>query len=168
MPSGGSPKVNPARELGFEAKLWAAADKLRGNVDAGEYKHVVLGLIFLKYVSDAFQERYAAFQADEYADPEDKGVLPKEYARPGLDQDRLGGLIDLIGTIGLGDAENRSKDVLGRVYEYFLGQLPRLRGARVASSTRRAARCGCWSRCWRRMRALAFTIHAAARAACSE
>lgn len=156
--------------LGFEAKLWLAADKLRNNMDAAEYKHVVLGLIFLKYISDAFEEKYAALVADKKsgADPEDpdeyraknifwvpkesrwshlqarakqptigklvddamlaierdnatlKGILPKEYARPGLDKLRLGELIDLIGTIGLGDKENRVRDVLGRVYEYFL------------------------------------------------
>ena len=156
--------------LGFEAKLWQAADKLRNNMDAAEYKHVVLGLIFLKYISDAFEEKHAALEADKKsgADPEDadeyladnifwvpkearwshlqakakqptvgkliddamvaieranatlKGVLPKDYARPALDKQRLGELIDLIGTIGLGDKQNRSRDVLGRVYEYFL------------------------------------------------
>jgi type I restriction enzyme M protein len=58
--------------LGFEDKLWAAADKLRGNMDAAEYKHVVLGLIFLKYISDAFMEKFTVLQAAEYADPEDK------------------------------------------------------------------------------------------------
>jgi type I restriction enzyme M protein len=156
--------------LGFEQKLWAAADKLRGHMDAAEYKHVVLGLIFLKYISDAFQERHDALKAEKDADPEDrdeytsenvfwvptkarwahlqksakqptigkliddamvaierenpslKGVLPKDYGRPDLDKTRLGELIDLIGTIGLGDAASRSKDILGRVYEYFLGQ----------------------------------------------
>src|SRR5437899_3029061 len=156
--------------LGFEQKLWAAADKLRGHMDAAEYKHVVLGLIFLKYISDAFQERYGALKAEKHADPEDRdeytmenvfwvppkarwgqlqknakqatigkliddamdaiekqnpslrGVLPKDYGRPDLDKRRLGELIDLIGTIGLGDKESRSKDILGRVYEYFLGQ----------------------------------------------
>nr|MBK7066764.1 SAM-dependent DNA methyltransferase [Deltaproteobacteria bacterium] len=156
--------------LGFEAKLWLAADKLRNNMDAAEYKHVVLGLIFLKYISDSFEEKRAALEADKKsgADPEDadeyradnifwvpkearwaflqgkakqptigkllddamvaierdnptlKGVLPKDYARPSLDKQRLGELIDLIGTIGLGDRHNRARDVLGRVYEYFL------------------------------------------------
>lgn len=164
--------------LGFEQKLWAAADKLRNNMDAAEYKHVVLGLIFLKYISDAFEEKHAALEADRAtgADPEDpdeyraesifwvpkiarwsslqanarlgsigkqlddamlaierdnptlKGVLPKDYARPALDKDRLGELIDLISTIGLGDKSNRSKDVLGRVYEYFLGQFASAEG----------------------------------------
>jgi type I restriction enzyme M protein len=145
---------NSSADLGFEAKLWQAADKLRSNMDAAEYKHVVLGLIFLKYISDAFEEHHATLLAGkgEYAgaDPEDpdeykalnvfwvppgarwtylqnsakqpeigkivvdamvaierdnprlKGVLPKEYARPALDKHRLGELIDLIGTIGMG------------------------------------------------------------------
>ena len=166
--------------LGFEAKLWLAADKLRNNMDAAEYKHVVLGLIFLKYISDAFEEMRAKLLAGkgdyEGSDPEDadeyragnvfwvpkearwsqlqasakqptigkvvddamvalerdntrlKGVLPKDYARPGLDKHRLGELIDLIGTIGLGDAANRSKDILGRVYEYFLTQFASAEG----------------------------------------
>jgi type I restriction enzyme M protein len=161
-----------AANLGFEAKLWLAADKLRNNMDAAEYKHVVLGLIFLKYISDTFEEHHAKLVAgkgdyaganpedqDEYKaenvfwvppagrwtylqssakqpaigkivddamvaierdNPRLKGVLPKDYARPGLDKHRLGELIDLIGTIGLGDRENRAKDILGRVYEYFL------------------------------------------------
>jgi type I restriction enzyme M protein len=156
--------------VGFEEKLWQMADKLRNNMDAAEYKHVVLGLIFLKYISDAFEEKHAALTADMVsgADPEDpdeyradniywvpkearwshlqgnakqatigkliddamvaleaqnptlKGVLQKDYGRPGLDKTRLGELIDLVGTIGLGDRENRARDVLGRVYEYFL------------------------------------------------
>ncbi len=157
-------------DLGFEQKLWLAADKLRSNMDAAEYKHVVLGLIFLKYISDAFNEVHEEVKKDKTADPEDideylarrafwvprearwdylqknakkpeigklideamdlierdnrslKGVLPKNYARPSLNKQRLGELIDLIGTIGLRDKENRSKDILGRVYEYFLGQ----------------------------------------------
>lgn len=158
------------KDIGFEDKLWKAADKMRNNMDAAEYKHVVLGLIFLKYISDAFCELHRKLSAEKGADPEDpdeyraenvfyvpqkarwdylqknakqptigklvddamdeiekgnptlKGVLPKNYARPALDKTRLGELIDLIGTIGLGDKENRSKDILGRVYEYFLGQ----------------------------------------------
>lgn len=158
--------------LGFEEKLWKAADKLRNNMDAAEYKHVVLGLIFLKYISDAFKEVYEEVKSDPegLSDPEDideyrmrhafwvppearwgylqknakqptigvlvdnamdaverdnvslKGVLPKNYARPALDKARLGELIDLIGSIPLGDKVSRSKDILGRVYEYFLGQ----------------------------------------------
>jgi len=156
----------------LEKTLWATADKLRNNMDAAEYKHVVLGLIFLKYISDAFQEVYEELKKDPegLSDPEDKdeyasknvfwvpqnsrwshllknakqpeigtivdeameaiekdnaslkGVLPKNYARPALDKQRLGELIDLIGNVGLGDRENKSKDLLGRVYEYFLGQ----------------------------------------------
>src|SRR6056297_3124001 len=169
-----------AGDLGFEAKLWLAADKLRNNMDAAEYKHVVLGLIFLKYISDAFVEMHQKLIAGEGeyegADPEDadeyraenvfwvppearwshiqasakqptigklvdeamdaierdnpklKGMLTKNYARPALDKHRLGELIDLIGTIGLGDAENRSKDILGRVYEYFLSRFASAEG----------------------------------------
>ncbi len=158
--------------LGFEQKLWAAADKMRNNMDAAEYKHVVLGLIFLKYISDSFEALHKKLREDPegFADPEDKdeylaerifwvpkkarwlylqdhakqpeigkiiddameaiekenhslkGVLPKNYARPALDKRRLGELIDLIGTIGLGDKESKKKDILGRVYEYFLGE----------------------------------------------
>ncbi len=170
-----SNKAN-ASHLGFEATLWATADKLRGNLDAAEYKHVVLGLIFLKYISDAFEEKHAALQKEKGADPEDrdeytaenvfwvpsearwsyikgrakdpligklldnamiaierdnpalKGVLPKDYARPHLDKQSLGGVIDLISTIGLGDAESRAKDILGRVYEYFLSQFASAEG----------------------------------------
>ncbi|MBU6401494.1 MAG: type I restriction-modification system subunit M [Verrucomicrobia bacterium] len=162
--------------LGFEATLWATADKLRGNLDAAEYKHVVLGLIFLKYISDAFAEKHAALKDEKGADPEDrdeytadnvfwvppearwsylqghakdpaigklvdsamiaierdnpslKGVLPKEYARPHLDKQSLGGVIDLVSTIGLGDKESRSKDVIGRVYEYFLSEFASAEG----------------------------------------
>lgn len=157
-------------DLSFASKLWKAADKMRNNMDAAEYKHVVLGLIFLKYVSDVFTEVFNELQGDKLADSEDideyrgrnvfwvppdarwsylqknakqptigkiiddamdaierdnpslKGVLSKNYARPALDKQRLGELIDLIGTMGLGDKENRSKDLLGQVYEYFLGQ----------------------------------------------
>ena len=171
-----SSKKGNGANLGFEEKLWAAADKLRGHMDAAEYKHVVLGLVFLKYISDAFQELHDALTADEDGDPEDrdeylaenvfwvpkrarweklqanakqstigkliddamaaiekdnpslKGVLPKDYGRASLDKQRLGELIDLVGTIGLGDAESRSKDILGRVYEYFLGKFASAEG----------------------------------------
>ncbi len=162
--------------IGYEEKLWQAADKLRGNMDAAEYKHVVLGLIFLKYVSDSFMELYERLKADEYADEEDrdeylaenvfwvpkearweylqsnakkpeigqlvdqamvaiekennylKGVLPKIYGQPDLDKRRLGELIDLISSIKVGDKESRSKDVLGRVYEYFLSKFASAEG----------------------------------------
>ncbi len=167
-----------AANIGFEAKLWLAADKLRNNLDAAEYKHVVLGLIFLKYISDAFSELHERLKAqvDDGASPEDpdeyraegvfwvppearwshlqknakqptigksvddamnaiqrdnqqlKGVLPKNFARPALDKQRLGELIDLIGTLGLGNKANRSKDILGRVYEYFLSQFASAEG----------------------------------------
>jgi type I restriction enzyme M protein len=187
----GEYKTSNGATLGFEATLWAAADKLRGSMDAAEYKHVVLGLIFLKYISDAFTQRYeqlslwAADPAsdhyvkepaqryqvtedrDEYAsdnvfwvpkearwdylqanakqatigkvideamvalereNPSLKGVLPKDYARPALDKQRLGELIDVIATIGLTEKERGSTDVLGRVYEYFLGQFAQSEG----------------------------------------
>jgi len=169
---------NNGANLGFEKELWQAADALRSNMDAAEYKHVVLGLIFLKYISDAFEEQHAKLEAqrDQGADPEDpdeyravnvfwvpqearwshlkaqakqptigkivddamlaierdnpslKGVLPKDYAHPRLDKQRLGQLIDTIGNIGLGDKANRSKDILGRVYEYFLSQFASAEG----------------------------------------
>nr|CBH38362.1 hypothetical protein BSM_18390 [uncultured archaeon] len=178
---------NNSAHLGFEQKLWKAADKLRSNMDAAEYKHVVLGSIFLKYISDSFDERHEQLQeqVSEGADPEDrneysmenifwvpekarwcylqknakqpeigkiiddameliekenpslKGVLPKDYARPTLDKRRLGELIDLIGTIGLGDYESKSKNILGRVYEYFFkASLLVQKEKRVDSSTR--------------------------------
>ncbi len=162
---------------GHEAELWAMADALRGSMDAAEYKHVVLGLIFLKYISDAFEERRAAVLAewgadaaedrDEYLaenifwvppearwsrlkaqarqstigqivdnamaalerdNPSLKDVLPKDYAREGLDKRRLGQIIDMIGNIRVGDEEARSRDVLGRVYEYFLSQFASAEG----------------------------------------
>lgn len=167
-------KAETANNEPIEKQLWKAADKLRKNIDAAEYKHVVLGLIFLKYISDSFEELFAKLQAGqgEYAgaDPEDKdeykaenvffvpsvarwsfllakakqpdigkfiddamdaiekenpslkGVLPKVYARQNLDPTSLGGLIDLVGNIALGDAKARSADVLGHVFEYFLGE----------------------------------------------
>ena len=64
--------------LGFEQTLWQAADKLRGNMDASDYKHVVLGLIFLKYISDAFEERHAALKSEPHADPEDRDEYSAE------------------------------------------------------------------------------------------
>ena len=160
-----------------ESELWSMADALRGSMDAAEYKHVVLGLIFLKYISDAFEERHAAVLAewgeeaaedpDEYTaeaifwvppearwaqlaalarqptigqlvddamtgverdNPALKDILPKDYARPALDKQRLGQLIDMIGNIAVGDENARANDVLGRVYEYFLGQFASAEG----------------------------------------
>jgi type I restriction enzyme M protein len=159
--------------VGFEETLWSAADKMRNNMDPSEYKHVVLGLIFLKYISDSFEEVYKKIKTDpdyyegqeedrdaytsenvfwvpqearweflksnakkpeigkllddamisiEKDNPSLKGVLAKNYARPDLDKVRLGELIDLMSSIGLGDKESKSKDILGRVYEYFLGR----------------------------------------------
>lgn len=167
-------KAKIVTEEPLEKQLWKAADKLRKNIDAAEYKHIVQGLIFLKYISDSFEEHFAKLQAGEGeyagADPEDKdeykaenvffvptearwsfllsrakqpeigtfvdeamdaiekenpslkGVLPKVFARQNLDPTSLGGLIDLVGNIALGDAKARSADVLGHVFEYFLGE----------------------------------------------
>ncbi len=173
-----SQKKGNGANIGYEAELWKAADALRGSMDAAEYKHVVLGLIFLKYISDAFEEQHGRLEAErtQGADPEDpdeyraknifwvpkearwsqlkgnapqptigklvddameaverdnpslKGVLPKDYARPALDKQRLGQLINLISNIRVGDEESRSKDVLGRVYEYFLSQFASAEG----------------------------------------
>ncbi len=166
-------KINNTEEP-IEKQLWKAADKLRKNIDAAEYKHIILGLIFLKYISDAFEELFDELKKGEGeyagADPEDKDeykaenvffvpeqtrwsylqskaklpeigkdvdqamdaiekdnpslrdVLPKVYARGNLDPTNLGGLIDLVGNIALGDAKARSADVLGHVFEYFLGE----------------------------------------------
>lgn len=159
--------------LGFEDQLWQAADKLRGHMDAAVYKHVVLGLVFLKYVSDSFMDRFNDLPKDEQEDrdayaeknvfwvpktarwdniknnakkPEIgkiiddamvsiekenkslKGVLQKDYARPDLDKRMLGELVDLVSKIGLGDKESKQKDVLGRVYEYFLGKFASAEG----------------------------------------
>lgn len=156
----------------LEVALWKSADKLRKNIDVAEYKHVALGLVFLKYISDSFVELYNSLlsQVDSGSDPEDKdeyiaenvffvpenarwnylqdnakrpdirkiidnamdeiekenpslkGVLPKVYAKDNLDSKSLGALIDLIGNIVLGDAKVRSADVLGHVFECFLGE----------------------------------------------
>jgi len=167
-------QTTPENSEPIEKQLWKAADKLRKNIDAAEYKHIVLGLIFLKYISDAFEELYSRLTAGEGeyagADPEDKDeykaenvffvpkesrwthlqshakqpdigrtvdnamdaiekenpslkdVLPKVFARGNLDPTSLGALIDLVGNIALGDAKARSADVLGHVFEYFLGE----------------------------------------------
>ena len=165
-------KAKTEQEEPLEKKLWKAADKLRKNMDAAEYKHVVLGLIFLKYISDAFEEQYQNLvsQIADGADPEDKneyiaekvfyvppssrwkwiqgratlptigkdiddamdaiekdnpslrGVLPKVYAQEKLDKASLGGLVNLVGSATFGTKEAQSKDLLGQVFEYFLGE----------------------------------------------
>ena len=160
--------------IGFEETLWKSADKLRGSMDSSEYKYVVLGLIFVKYISDKFESKYRelveegeGFEEDrdeyesenifwvpkearwehiknnaknekigqiiddamiliEHENPTLRGVLEKRYARPEIDKRRLGELIDLISTIKL--HENGEKDLLGRVYEYFLGQFASAEG----------------------------------------
>ena len=208
---------NSSANLGFEDQLWKAADALRSNMDAAEYKHVVLGLIFLKYISDAFEEQHALLEADvaQGADPEDpdeyravnifwvpkearwsyllanakqptigktvddamlaierdnpslKGVLPKDYAHPRLDKQRLGQLIDMIGNIGLGDKANRLEG----------HPRPRLRVLPLPVRQRRGQegrpvlhaavhRAACWSPCSRPTAAASTTL-AAAPAACS-
>jgi len=168
-------KSNTA-SVGFEEKLWAAADKMRNNMDPAEYKHVILGLIFLKYISDSFEEKFKELEQDELSDPEDReeyvaenifwvpkdarwthlknnarskevgkfvddamiaiekenetlrGVLPKQYARPDLDKSKLGEIIDLISDIDIGNKESQSKDMLGRIYEYFIGRFASAEG----------------------------------------
>ena len=164
----------------FEKTLFKSADKLRKNIDAAEYKHIALGLIFLKYISDSFEDLHSkikegkgdfvganpedpdeyraenvffvppvarwsylhsraklpsvgkdidnAMESIEKENPTLKGILPKVFARPNLDKTALGGLIDLIGNIALGDAASKSKDLLGRVYEYFLGEFANAEG----------------------------------------
>jgi len=169
---------NNGGNLGFEAELFKAADKLRGNMEPSDYKHVALGLIFLKYISDAFEARHAQLLAEDAAAAEDKdeyladnifwvpkearwshlqanakqssigtliddamrtiekdneslkGVLPKDYARPALNKVMLGELIDLVSGIALHNGSDKSRDVLGRVYEYFLGQFAGAEGKR--------------------------------------
>ena len=165
---------NNNKDEPLEKQLWKAADKLRKNIDAAEYKHILLGLIFLKYISDAFEELYENLKSGEGeyagADPEDrdeykaenvffvppsarwtylqsraklpeigkdvdsamdaierdnpslKNVLPKVFARQILDPTCLGGLIDLVSNVVLGDTKSRSADILGHVFEYFLGE----------------------------------------------
>lgn len=216
MPRAARAKNDQGTSLSLEVKLWQAADALRNNMDAAEYKHVVLGLIFLKYISDAFEAKHAELVGDHAvgADPEDpdeyraasifwvpkearwtelkaaapqptigtliddamtaierdnpslKGVLPKDFARPGLDKARLGQLINLVSDIALGAPADRAKDTLGRVYEYFLPSSRAPRASRAASSKRPRAWSACSSRCSPRTRA-ACTIPAAAAAACS-
>ena len=154
----------------LESTLWAAADKMRGNVAVTDYKYVVLGLIFLKYISDAFEERYEQVKAEGYGlenerdsytaeniffvpkearwsyisehskdfkigeildnamdlvekeNPTLKGVLFKVYNSPDMRNARIGEIVDLVTNIKIGDKEAAERDVLGRIYEYFLGQ----------------------------------------------
>lgn len=175
-------------DLNFAESLWKAADKLRGSVESAEYKHIVLGLIFLKYISDAFVERQlylerathdpgnldyygisdvtedkdeylsenifwvpkearwsylmanatnqnlaklidTAMEAIEKENPKQfRGVLPKIYARSNIDYLTLGEIINLFSTIGFGTKDAISKDVLGRVYEYFIGRFAQQEG----------------------------------------
>lgn len=164
------------KSTSFEQKLFKAADKLRKNIDAAEYKYVVLGLIFIKYISETFSELYEKLEADQYSDPEDrdeylaenvffvpsnarwshlhdnaklpsigeiideameaiekenkelKNVLPKVYGKANLDKASLGQLIDLISNTELQAENEKSKDLFGRVYEYFLGEFANAEG----------------------------------------
>ncbi|HCF1647523.1 MULTISPECIES: type I restriction-modification system subunit M [Pseudomonas aeruginosa group] len=191
---GRAAKVQQATSLAaMEKTLWATADKLRANMDAAEYKHIVLGLIFLKYISDSFAGRReelthklldenddyylgdddpealnaeledrdyyrevnvfwvpevarwesiraAAKQVDigkriddalaaiEAENPRLKNILDKRYARAQLPDGKLGELVDLISTIGFGDDAGKARDLLGQVYEYFLGQFASAEG----------------------------------------
>ena len=167
-------------DLDFAADLFKAADKMRGALEPSEYKHVALGLIFLKYISEAFQAKHEELAQDEFADPEDpeeylaenvfwvpekarwshiqnnaktpeigkiiddamedieaeptnetlKGVLPKNYARPTLDKTMLGELVDLFSNIKMHDSADRARDLLGRVYEYFISGFASAEGKR--------------------------------------
>lgn len=183
------------KDIDFEKELWSAADRLRGNIDAGEYKHVVLGLLFLKYVSDAFYMRRAELEK-RLADPKDKeqyiadeksraiilenrdsyrsagvfyipeksrwehlrehamhhdigkyideamaaieeenikqlkGVLPKIFTRTPLESNVLGELVNIFSRIKFNHDIDHEKDMLGRVYEYFLGQFASAEGKR--------------------------------------
>lgn len=211
--------------------LWATADKQRANMDAAEYKHIVLGLIFLKYISDTFAARRAeltrrfADEGDEYflhgsddelladeledrdyyrevnvfwvpetarweslrsaakqtdigkridealaeieaENPKLKGILDKRYARSQLPDGKLGELVDLISTIGFGEDASHARDVLGQVYEYFLGQFASAEGKKAGSSTRQPPSSRHLSRYWRPTTAKS-TTPAAAPAACS-
>ncbi len=170
--------IDNGSDLGIEPALFKAADKLRGNMEPSDYKHVALGLIFLKHISDGFEAKRATLLAeypegaedpDEYLadnifwvppearwshlqasakqptigklideamiaieklNPSLKGVLPKDYGRPALNVVMLGELIDLISGIALGEGKDKARDILGRVYEYFLGQFAGSEGKR--------------------------------------
>ena len=216
MARGTKTKNGTAANVGYEAELWQMADALRGSMDAAEYKHVVLGLIFLKYISDAFEEQHAKLEAeqDQGADPEDpdeyralnifwvppearwshlkaqakqptigqlvddamagierdnpslKGVLPKDYARPALDKQRLGQLIDLISNIRSATPRAAPRTCSAASTSTSSPSSPAPRARRAASSTRRAAWSSCWSRCSNPTRA-GCTTPAAAPRACS-
>lgn len=181
MSKGGTKKAKVSAkggDLGFEAELFKAADKIRANMEPSDYKHVVLGLIFLKHISDGFMAKRAELEKDypegvededeyradnvfwvpkparwshlqanakqptigklideamleiEKVNPSLKGVLPKDYARPALNPVMLGELIDLISGIGFKSDDGQSRDILGRVYEYFLGEFAGAEGKR--------------------------------------
>ena len=206
--------IDNGSDLGIEAALFKAADKLRGNMEPSDYKHVALGLIFLKHISDGFEMKRQALLAeypagaedpDEYladnifwvpqearwlhlqanakqptigrlideamiaiekVNPSLKGVLPKDYGRPALNAVMLGELIDLISGIALGKGKDKARDLLGRVYEYFLGQFAGSEGKRGGEFYTPARSCARWLRCWNPTKAASMTP-AADRAGCS-
>ena len=182
-------------DLDYADKLWKSAGTLRGQVDAAEYKHVVLGLLFLKYISDSFEARRDELRVeleseeiggiqlerllesrDEYTaerifwvppearwtnlqnqatrpeiatltddailaierdNPNLKGKLPRDYARRGIAPEKMKELIDLIAGIGFRDDRAKARDMLGRVYEYFLGKFAQAEGKRAAANSLR-------------------------------
>jgi type I restriction enzyme M protein len=174
----GKPATQNGGNLGFEADLFSAADKLRKNLEPSDYKHVVLGLVFLRHISNAFEAKRELLLVEDAAAAEDpdeymaesifwvpkearwphlqanakqsnigklideamgaieannaslKGVLPKDFNRPALDKVMLGELIDLISGIKLRETGDRAHDILGRVYEYFLGSFAGSEGKR--------------------------------------
>ncbi|MDP3745299.1 MAG: type I restriction-modification system subunit M N-terminal domain-containing protein [Methylotenera sp.] len=194
----------------LEKQLWKAADKLRKNIDAAEYKHIVLGLIFLKYISDSFEQQFTKLQAGEGeyagADPEDKdeyvaenvffvpqdarwsylqsnarqpeigkmvdaamdaiekenpplkGVLPKVFARDNLDPASLGQLIDLVSNIALGDAKSRSADMIGHVFEYFLGEFALAEGKQGGQFLPHVQLLSYWLKCWSLTKVVCSTL----------
>ena len=206
--------IDNGSDLGIEASLFKTADKLRGNMEPSDYKHVALGLIFLKHISDGFELKRQSLLAEYPEDAEDpdaylaenvfwvpadarwshlqanakqttigklideamlaiekvnptlKGVLPKDYGRPALNAVMLGELIDLISGIALGQDRGQARDLLGRVYEYFLGQFAGSEGKRGGEFYTPAQSCAPWLKCWNPTKA-AFMTPAAGRAVCS-
>ena len=210
MPRGPAKKTKKTEEItsqSLESKLWATADKLRGHLDAADYKHVVLGLIFLKYISDRFAQRhaeivreeagtYAAEDRDEYTaegvfwvplsgrwdrvqaaakqpdigkrideamteiereNPHLKNILPKGYARPTLDQRRLGELVDLIGTIASARRNIRPATPWAASMNTSWACSPARKASAAVSSTPRLPWCVFWSPCWPRIKAASMT-----------
>ncbi len=203
-------------DLDFAADLFKAADKMRGGLEPSQYKHVALGLIFLKYISEAFQAMHVRLSEDSLADPENpeeylaenvfwvpetarwshirqnarsgnigkiiddameaieaeatnktlKGVLPKNYARPTLDKTMLGELVDLFSNVKMHDSADRARDLLGRVYEYFISGFASAEGKRGGEFFTPAPLSARLLKCSNPIRGASMTP-AADRAACS-